>query len=253
MKLRMSCLVTRPAWPVPATWPMSTPCSAAMRRTTGVERRRRRSSAVAGVEGRSAGAGEGSVAGAGFPAGAPARPAVAAASAASARAASPAGSPATSVDEAPPAGAGPALPGAPPPPPRPASPAGSPATSVDEAPPAAPSPAAPPAESITPTMVPTSTVSPSGTVISTSTPPVGDGISASTLSVEISRMGSSTSMRSPTAFSQRETVPSAIDSPIWGIGTSMRDTTDTPLLAAARSGFGARHRQYPGHRQYSTR
>ena len=206
---------------------MSTPCSAAMRRTTGVERRRRRSSPVSGVEGRSAVAGEGPVAGGVSPSGAPAGPPVAAASAACALAGSPAGSP---------------------------------ATSVDAAPAAAPSPAALPAESITPTMVPTSTVSPSGTVISTRTPPVGDGISASTLSVEISRMGSSTSMRSPTAFSQRETVPSAIDSPIWGIGTSMRDTADTPLLAAARSGFGARHRQNPGshrqcpgHPQYSTR
>ena len=95
-----------------------------------------------------------------------------------------------------------------------------------------------------PTIVPTSTVSPSGTKISTSIPPVGEGISASTLSVEISRMGSSTSTLSPTFFSQRETVPSAIDSPIWGIGTSMRDTGGTPLHVTAGSGFGARNHQY---------
>ncbi len=71
-------------------------------------------------------------------------------------------------------------------------------------------------------MVPTSTVWPSFTTISASTPAAGEGISASTLSVEISMIGSSRSTRSPTFFRQTETVPSAIDSPIWGIGTSTR-------------------------------
>jgi hypothetical protein len=53
------------------------------------------------------------------------------------------------------------------------------------------------------------------------TPVTGDGISASTLSVEISNSGSSRSTLSPTFFSQRTMVPSAIDSPIWGITTSV--------------------------------
>ena len=48
----------------------------------------------------------------------------------------------------------------------------------------------------------------------------GDGISASTLSVEISSSGSSRPTVSPTFFIQREIVPSAIDSPICGITTS---------------------------------
>src|SRR5947207_8996936 len=52
------------------------------------------------------------------------------------------------------------------------------------------------------------------------TPAPGLGTSASTLSVEISRIGSSFSTRSPAFFSHLETVPSVIDSPIWGITTS---------------------------------
>jgi hypothetical protein len=60
----------------------------------------------------------------------------------------------------------------------------------------------------------TGTVSPSLTRISSSTPAPGDGISASTLSVEISNSGSSLSMESPTFLIQRTMVPSAIDSPI---------------------------------------
>ena len=45
-------------------------------------------------------------------------------------------------------------------------------------------------------------------------PAAGDGISASTLSVEISNNGSSRSTVSPTFLIQRPIVPSAIDSPI---------------------------------------
>jgi hypothetical protein len=41
----MSCFVTRPAWPVPSTSARSTSCSAAILRTSGVDLRRRRSSA----------------------------------------------------------------------------------------------------------------------------------------------------------------------------------------------------------------
>jgi hypothetical protein len=65
-----------------------------------------------------------------------------------------------------------------------------------------------------------STVLPSSTVISESTPAAGEGISASTLSVEISRIGSSRLTESPIFFSQRTTVPSWMLSPIWGMMTS---------------------------------
>ena len=84
--------------------------------------------------------------------------------------------------------------------------------------------AAPFSVSMRATTVMTPTVFPSPTMISASTPAVGDGISASTLSVEISKIGSSRFTSSPTFFSQRETVPSAMDSPIWGIKTSIRAT-----------------------------
>jgi hypothetical protein len=46
------------------------------------------------------------------------------------------------------------------------------------------------------------------------------GISASTLSVEISKIGSSRLTASPTFFIHRDSVPSAMDSPIWGMITS---------------------------------
>ena len=51
----------------------------------------------------------------------------------------------------------------------------------------------------------------------TSVPAAGEGISASTLSVEISTSGSSASTRSPTCFNHSRTVPSVTDSPIWGM------------------------------------
>ncbi len=75
--------------------------------------------------------------------------------------------------------------------------------------------------SIRATTVCTATVWPSCTMISARVPATGAGISASTLSVEISKMGSSRLIGSPTFFIQRESVPSAIDSPIWGIMTSI--------------------------------
>src|SRR5262245_42322799 len=50
-------------------------------------------------------------------------------------------------------------------------------------------------------------------------PATGEGISVSTLSVETSSSGSSTSTRSPTFFSQRVTVPSVTDSPRAGMVT----------------------------------
>src|SRR2546421_656402 len=76
--------------------------------------------------------------------------------------------------------------------------------------------------SITATSVCTGTVWPSCTLISASTPAAGAGISASTLSVEISNSGSSRFTWSPIFLSHLLTVPSAIDSPIWGMSTSMR-------------------------------
>src|SRR5882672_8067898 len=82
--------------------------------------------------------------------------------------------------------------------------------------------AAPASVSKTPTTVCTGTVCPSCTLISASTPAAGAGISASTLSVEISNSGSSRFTGSPTFLSHLLKVPSAIDSPICGISTSTR-------------------------------
>ena len=70
-------------------------------------------------------------------------------------------------------------------------------------------------------MVLIGTVAPSATLISTRVPATGDGISASTLSVEISKIGSSLLTGSPTFFSHLVMVPSAIDSPIWGMMMSV--------------------------------
>src|SRR5208283_2273447 len=80
--------------------------------------------------------------------------------------------------------------------------------------------AAGPAPSITATIVWMGTVCPSGTLISFSTPAEGEGISASTLSVEISNSGSSRSILSPGFFSHLVMVPSKMLSPIWGMTTS---------------------------------
>src|SRR5947207_11228245 len=68
--------------------------------------------------------------------------------------------------------------------------------------------------------VPTSTVAPTSTRISVTRPLAGDGTSVSTLSVEISTMASSASTQSPTRFFHSTTVPSATETPIWGIVTS---------------------------------
>src|ERR1700691_702435 len=64
------------------------------------------------------------------------------------------------------------------------------------------------------------TVWPSVTLISFNTPAEGEGISASTLSVEISNRGSSRSILSPGFFSHLVIVPSKMLSPIWGMITS---------------------------------
>src|SRR4029078_4383280 len=70
--------------------------------------------------------------------------------------------------------------------------------------------------------VPTSTVSPTPTMISATRPLAGDSTSVSILSVEIAAMISSASIQSPTCFFHSTTVPSATDTPIWGIVTSIR-------------------------------
>src|SRR5262249_43563714 len=82
-----------------------------------------------------------------------------------------------------------------------------------------------PAALMTATTLFTGTVSPSFARISATTPDAGDGISASTLSVEISNSGSSRSIASPTFLIHRTIVPSAIDSPICGITTSAIDAS----------------------------
>src|ERR1700760_2321548 len=64
------------------------------------------------------------------------------------------------------------------------------------------------------------TVWPSVILISFSTPAEGDGISASTLSVEISKSGSSRPPFSPGFFNHLVMVPSKMLSPIWGMTTS---------------------------------
>src|SRR5262245_39450265 len=93
----------------------------------------------------------------------------------------------------------------------------------------------------------TGTVSPSLTRISSSTPEPGEGISASTLSGEISNSGSSLSIGSPTFLIQRTMVPSAIDSPIWGMTTSVGITSlqmnRRAMDGVRRLAHGLRHRR----------
>jgi Tfp pilus assembly protein PilN len=111
-----------------------------------------------------------------------------------------------------------------------------PAPAAAASPPAgAPPPTdAPFSVSIRATTVCTGTVCPSGTTISASTPAAGAGISASTLSVEISKIGSSRFTSSPTFLSHFDNVPSAMDSPIWGMITSTRANWLPSLCSAAR-------------------
>ncbi len=190
----MSFLVTRPETPLPLRREMSMPCSAAIRRTSGVERVRRRSSRVAG---------------------APSPFGTASTTAAAAVTAFPgvfaAGSSFT-------AGAFSAAAAG-------ASAFGSAAT------------AAPASVSMRAITVPTSTVLPSSARISARVPASGDGMSASTLSVEISRIDSSRLTSSPIALSHFVIVPSAIDSPICGIMTSTFAIAQASLSTPASSGM----------------
>ena len=101
--------------------------------------------------------------------------------------------------------------------------------------------AAPASVSILATTVWTATVCPSVTRISARTPATGAGISASTLSVEISKIGSSRFTASPTFFIQRDRVPSAMDSPIWGMITSiLAILSGSPVSTPRASGPRAR-------------
>jgi hypothetical protein len=70
--------------------------------------------------------------------------------------------------------------------------------------------------------VPTSTVVPTSTSTSRTRPVAGASTSVSILSVEIEAMISSASIQSPTCFFHSTTVPSATDTPIWGMVTSTR-------------------------------
>ena len=84
------------------------------------------------------------------------------------------------------------------------------------------------------TTVPTSTVSSSPTLMASRVPATGEGTSVSTLSVETSRSGSSTSTASPTSLSQRVTVPSVTLSPRAGSVISVPETS--PVEAAGAAG-----------------
>src|SRR5690349_5096731 len=173
----MSFFVTRPLTPVPSSFEISTPCSWAIFRTSGLDFVRRRSSTVGSADceggggetgfvstGAGAGGGGGGAGGGG-------------------------GSTAAGCGD----------------------------TDLTDF--SADGPA--PSPSRTATTVLTSTVSPSLKRTSVNVPAAGEGISASTLSVEISNSGSSRSTRSPTFFSHFVIVPSAMDSPICGITTSV--------------------------------
>ena len=91
-------------------------------------------------------------------------------------------------------------------------------------------------EPITASWAPTSTVSSSATLISSSVPATGEGISVSTLSVETSSSGSSTATASPTDLSQRVTVPSVTDSPSAGRVTGVPSPPPPPEAAAGAAG-----------------
>jgi hypothetical protein len=90
---------------------------------------------------------------------------------------------------------------------------------------------------MTPTTVLIGTVAPGWTRISLRMPDAGAGISASTLSVEISKSGSSRCTLSPTFFIHFVTVPSAMDSPIWGMMTSVIQSPRIAAISHQHSAF----------------
>src|SRR5436305_7595038 len=111
--------------------------------------------------------------------------------------------------------------------------------------------------SIRASTVPTSTVLPTSTRTSSTRPEAGDGTSVSTLSVEISTMVSSASTQSPTRFFHSTTVPSATETPIWGIVTSatlvIEELTACLLHVADLGQHGALERRAEGHRRVRRR
>src|SRR3954447_6926650 len=78
---------------------------------------------------------------------------------------------------------------------------------------------------------PTSTVAPTSTRISCTRPDAGASTSVSILSVEIEAMISSASTQSPGCFFHSTTVPSATETPIWGIVTSTSSSVFEELTA----------------------
>src|SRR5262249_36560115 len=82
--------------------------------------------------------------------------------------------------------------------------------------------------SIVPTAAPMSTVCPSATPIF-STPEPGAGTTVVALSVSSSRSGSPAWTEEPSAFSQRDTIPSEIDSPTLGTVIGMADIMHSQL------------------------
>src|SRR3954447_5361742 len=89
-------------------------------------------------------------------------------------------------------------------------------------------------DSISHSSWPTSIVSPSAAWIFTTVPAVGDGTSASTLSVEISTRTSSRATSSPSCLCHSRTVPSVTDSPIAGMVTCTVVFTAIESLTLAR-------------------
>jgi hypothetical protein len=98
---------------------------------------------------------------------------------------------------------------------------------------------------MTASTTPTSTVSPSGTLISVRVPLTGDGTSESTLSVDTSKRGSSSVTESPTALNHFVIVPSVTVSPSWGIVISAMSWAPRRLLLRL-SFCGAVSRAVPG-------
>src|SRR5215208_6984294 len=86
---------------------------------------------------------------------------------------------------------------------------------------------------------PTVTVSPASARISVIVPLAGEGTSASTLSVEISTIVSSTSTLSPAALAHSRIVPSDTDSPIWGIVMSRVCASPSGSPAASAAGVSS--------------
>src|SRR3954465_14695929 len=79
--------------------------------------------------------------------------------------------------------------------------------------------------------LPTSTVDPTSTMISCTRPVAGASTSVSILSVEMEAMISSACTQSPTCFFHSTTVPSATETPIWGMVTSTSSSVFEELTA----------------------